>query len=438
MARDEASSSTTSSSSSPLQSFSKMPLSPWVQSLSSDERGLYLIHLLVNCANHVAAGNLDAADAFLDHISLLSCAAGDAMQRIAACFSDALARTVLRRTWRGLYRSLLLPTSVSAAAQAAARRYFLTLLPFVRVAAAVSNQAILEAMEGEKMVHIIDLDVSDPTQHLELLRLFATRQEGPPHLRITGVHDNKEVLSQVALCLTREAEKLDIPFQFNPIHSKLDHLDVESLRVKTGEALAINATLQLHRLLASNDQVGLMTNHFPSPDSVLSSSTSSSSFPSSKLDIFLASLWSLSPKIMLVTEQEANHNTGTFVERFVESINFYAALFDSLESNWPRHSAERARVEKELLGEEVKDILVGEGMERRERHERLERWVKRMEMVGFGKVGFSYYAMLHARRVLQGFGCDGYKVKEDAAGCFLLCWQDRPLFSVSAWRCRRF
>ena len=55
--------------------------------------------------------------------------------------------------------------------------------------------------------------------------------------------------------LNEEAEKLDIPFQFNPIVSKLENLDIECLRVKTREALAIRSVLQLHSILAFDDEM---------------------------------------------------------------------------------------------------------------------------------------------------------------------------------------
>ncbi|CAB4268193.1 unnamed protein product [Prunus armeniaca] len=55
--------------------------------------------------------------------------------------------------------------------------------------------------------------------------------------------------------LTEEAGNLNIPFQFNPIVSKLENLDIESLRVKTGEALAVCSVLQLHSLLAADDDL---------------------------------------------------------------------------------------------------------------------------------------------------------------------------------------
>ncbi|WZY99085.1 hypothetical protein YC2023_071414 [Brassica napus] len=49
------------------------------------------------------------------------------------------------------------------------------------------------------------------------------------------------------------------------------------------------------------------------------------------------------------------------------------------------------------------------------------------------KLGRDYTRSLQARRLLQGYGFDGYMIKEET-GCAMVCWQDRPLYSVSAWR----
>ncbi|KAG2603286.1 scarecrow-like protein 3 [Panicum virgatum] len=451
MVQDEASSSSVTSS--PLHNLSShtMPLHPaaaptppWLlRELRSDERGLCLIHLLLNCAAAAAAGRLDAANAALEHIASLAAPDGDAMQRVAAAFAEALARRALR-AWPGLCRALLLPRAAPAAAElAAARRHFLDLCPFLRLAGAAANQSILEAMESEKMVHVVDLGGADATQWLELLHLLAARPEGPPHLRLTAVHEHKDVLTQTAMVLAKEAERLDVPFQFNPVVCRLEALDVESLRVKTGEALAVTSSLQLHCLLASdddsngskdsssNDKGERRVKYRSSPESGSGVSPSTS-----RADAFLGALWGLSPKVTVVTEQEASHNAAALTERFVEALNYYAALFDCLEVVAARGSVERARVERWLLGEEIKNIVACEGGERRERHERLERWAARMEGAGFARVPLSYYALLQARRAAQGLCCDGFKVREDK-GSFFLCWQDRAIFSVSAWRGRR-
>ncbi|CBI17738.3 unnamed protein product, partial [Vitis vinifera] len=431
MIQEDGSSSVTSS---PLQIFSLMSLSPglgspypWLKELKSEERGLYLIRLLVACANHVAAGSIENANIGLEHISHLASPDGDTVQRIAAYFTEALADRMLKG-WPGLHKALNSTKISSISEEILVQKLFFELCPFLKLSYVITNQAIIEAMEGEKMVHIIDLNSFESAQWINLLQSLSARPEGPPHLRITGIHEQKEVLDLMALQLTKEAEKLDIPFQFNPIVSKLENLDFESLRVKTGEALAISSVLQLHTLLAIDDE---MVGKSPS------ASKNTSAVHLQRMGSFLAALWGLSPKLMVVTEQESNNNCPTLMERVMEALNFYAALFDCLESTLSRASIERQKVEKMLFGEEIKNIIACEGPERKERHEKLEKWVMRLELAGFGRVPLSYQGMLQASRLLVSYGYDGYRMKEEN-GCLVICWQDRPLFSVSAWRFKRY
>ncbi|KAK6164098.1 hypothetical protein DH2020_000962 [Rehmannia glutinosa] len=435
---------------------------PWLKDLKPEERGLYLIHLLVTCANHVASGSLENANIALDQMSHLASPDGDTMQRIASYFSEALADRILR-TWPGVYKAFRSTRISVVSEETLVRKMFFEFLPFMKVAFIISNQAIIEAMEGEKMVHVIDLNASEPAQWCALIRDLSARPEGPPYLRITGVHQQKEVLEKMAQILTQEAEKLDLPFQFNPVVSKLENLDIEKLRVKTGEALAVSSIMQLHTLLAPNNDFSKRSPFAPPMKSIgvnlqriaqmnqntlgelfekdivngySPSNDSTSSMPSPSIDSFLSALWGLSPKVMVVTEQDSDHNGKNLMERLSEALYFYAALFDCLESALPRGSLERLKMEKMMLGEEIKNIIACEGVERKERHEKLEKWSQRFELAGFGNVPLSYYAMLQAKRLLQSFNCDGYRIKEEN-GCVVICWQDRPLFSVSAWRYRR-
>lgn len=469
MVQEEESSSVTSS---PLQLFSLMSLSPglglpypWLREMKSEERGLCLIQLLVACANQVAAGNVENANIGLEHISYLASPDGDTMQRIAAYFTEALANRMLKG-WPGLHKALNSTKISSLSEEILVQKLFFELCPFLRISYVITNLAIVEAMEGEKMVHIIDLHSSEPAQWVDLLQALSARPEGPPHLRITGIHEQKEVLELMAHRLNQEAEKLDIGFQFNPIVSKLENLDIESLRVKTGEALAISSVLQLHSLLAFDDeklrrnsslawrslnpfhlQMNPLTfgdflerdvaNFYGQSQDSASSSSPLSFASSAKMGSFLNALRGLSPKLMVVTEQESNHNAHSLMERVTEALNFYAALFDCLESPVSRASMERQKVEKMLFGEQIKNIIACEGLERKERHEKLEKWIPRLELAGFGRVPLSYHGMLQATRLLQSYGYDGYKIKEEK-GCLIICWQNTPLFSISAWRCRRY
>ncbi|KAM1056830.1 hypothetical protein ACFX13_030944 [Malus domestica] len=172
----------------------------------------------------------------------------------------------------------------------------------------------------------------------------------------------------------------------------------------------------------------------PSPDSTSSSPLSLT--PSVKLDSFLDAFWGLTSKVMVIIEQDSNCNGSTLMERLLESLYSYAALFDCLESTMLRTSLERLKVEKMLFVEEIKNIIACEGSERIERHEKLEKWIQRLHLAGFGNVPLSYYVMLQAKRMLQSYGCEGYRMRKEN-GCVLISWQDRPLFSVSAWRCRK-
>ncbi|XP_057789968.1 scarecrow-like protein 3 [Salvia miltiorrhiza] len=435
MFQEDGSSSVTSS---PLQMFPMMTSPhPWLKELKPEERGLCLIQLLVTCAGHVASNNLESANAALDQISHLASPYGDTMQRIASYFSEALADRILR-SWPGVYKAFNSTRVPAVAEEIAARRIFFELLPFLKVASVISNQAIVEAMEGEKMVHVIDLNAAEPAQWRALIRDLSARPEGPPHLRITAVHHRREALEEMARVLTEEAENLDIPFQFNPIvEVKLENLDFEKLRVKTGEALAVNSVMQLHTLLATGGEDARGGGRSPSNDSGSSSPPlSASSYHSPSMENFLSAIWGLSPKVMVVAEQDSDHNGRSMMERLSESLYFYAALFDCTESALPRGSLERMKMERMVLGEEIKNIVACEGAERRERHERLERWSRRLEVAGFVGAPLSYYALLQAKRLLQSYKCEGYKIKEEN-GSVVICWQDRPLYSVSAWRFRR-
>lgn len=436
MFQDDGSSSVTST---PLQIFPTMSPScqlrttpyPWLKELKSEERGLCLIHLLLTCAKHVTSGNFDHANLALDQISHLASPEGDTMQRIASYFSEALANRILK-SWPGLYKALH-STKISIGNDSIlSRKTFFDRFPYLKLAFVIANQTIIEAMEGEKMVHVVDLNAVEPTQWRALLHEFAGRPGGPPHLRITGIHHQKKVLDHMANILTEEAEKLDIPFQFNPIETKIDDLDIEKLKIKTGEALAISSILQFHLLLTNTDK----TTQKSPPLSKNEDSASSCAISSTKLDRFLNRLWNLSPKIMVVTEQESDHNQSDLMERLSESLYFYAALFDCAESTLPRASPERSKVEK-MFGEEIKNIIACDGEERIERHEKLDKWIRRFTLAGFRPVRLSYYGLVLAQRLLQGStSCNGCRIKEEN-GCVVMCWQDRPVFSVSAWMPRR-
>jgi hypothetical protein len=449
-------------SSSPFQLFPLESPFPWFSELRSEERGLYIIRLLQAIADQIAANSIENANLGLERLSYLASPDGDTVQRIAAYFTEALAVRVVKR-WSGLHQALNATKISSVSEEILVQKLYFELCPFMKLAYMTTNQAIVEAMEGEENVHIIDLHAFEPAQWINLLQSLSARPEGPPCLEITGIHKQREVLENMAMRLQKEAEKLNIAFKFYPVVGKLENLDFESLRetlhVKTGAALAVSSVLQLHLLLAtetenlgtpSSSSSSRNPNSNPSPRDYhrtslgdwlkkgVSAYTSPETFSASsspRMGNILSALWRLSPKLMVMTEQETNHNGSTFMDRVKEALNYYATLFDCLESTVSRSSIERQKVEKEIFGEEIKNVIACEGSERKERHEKLEKWILRLEMAGFGRVRLSYHGMLQAKMLLQSGRYNGYKIKEEN-GSLVIGWQDTPLFTISAWMSR--
>uniref|UniRef100_A0A0D9XNY6 Uncharacterized protein n=1 Tax=Leersia perrieri TaxID=77586 RepID=A0A0D9XNY6_9ORYZ len=143
---------------------------------------------------------------------------------------------------------------------------------------------------------------------------------------------------------------------------------------------------------------------------------------------FLSAVRSLSPKIVVAAEQDADHNGVSFHKRFRKAIHHYAAVFDSLDAASHLLPAdELARVERVVVGEEMKGVLLREGAPRRERHDRLRHWAYRMEMAGFAGVPLSYVAIRK--------GNDMYWAKSGSISCHrkigIHPFQDGPILMGS-------
>ncbi|CAL4911686.1 unnamed protein product [Urochloa decumbens] len=443
---------------------------------------------LCECAADIEAGSMEKAGRCLSRAMGLAAAIGDGpLPRLAAPMAYCLARRLIRPLVPAVADALIDPSDhLDRRCVRAARRSFFKLSPFPKAAVAVANRVILEAMENEKNAHVIDFagTAAQPCQWIQLLRDFHSRPEGAPHLRLTIVHDDGEFLAKASASLADEAYDLDVPLQVHCVAAKIEALDFNDLHgvlgLKSGEARAIVCTLQLHRLLAAaGDDAGHHVNQTASVARLQQQMVASTSCPPSiiggedvlddddgdpayrspatplgfvspplttppfqqtppALTAFLsAARAAASPKIVVLVEQEASHNGVSFRKRFAEALGYYAAVYDSLDAAATarrRPAAERAEVERAVVGEEIRGVLLREGTRRRERHDRLQQWALRMEVAGFRKVALSYDAMWQGNDVLGRCGAGGGCESREHAGCLLHCWRSCPLYSVSAWR----
>ncbi|KAJ1378600.1 hypothetical protein SESBI_47686 [Sesbania bispinosa] len=428
--------------------------------MNGEERAKYLTHILNACSRFIESGSIMNADTALDYIAHSASPDGDAMQRVATYVSEGLAFQMLKNL-QGVPKALSLPRTLSTSEELLARNLFFQLYPFLKIAYVITSHAIAEAMEGEEVIHIIDLSASDTAQWICLMQRLNERQKKLLLLKITGIHENKEVLEQMDLHLRVEAGKCNFKFQFNSIVSTLANLDLGSLPVVKGEPLAISSVLQLHSLLATDDPMVCSTSrNTPSepmnqktfgevlgkqnfnlgPDSSLLQLSMCGS--SQKMGCFLDGLSKLQPRLVVITEQESNVNGSSLTERVDKAVDFYVSMFNCLESTVAMFNCleltdsetvvKRNILERTLLGEEIKNIVACEGVERKERHEKLETWIPRLEFAGFVRVPISYDWMMQAKKELHGYG-NGYKLLQENK-CLFVCWNDKPLFSVSVWK----
>ncbi|KAL5972298.1 hypothetical protein ACLOJK_041551 [Asimina triloba] len=406
--------------------------------------GNHMRQLLISCAELTSQSDFAAARRVVSLLSTTSSPYGDSTERLVFQFTRALSIRLDRR--RNSYFHNLISSSASsthpasassasspitntaaAAAPAATtlvpnnrtiQSSYLSLnqiTPFIRFSHLTANQAILEAIEGHESVHILDFDTMQGVQWPPLMQAIAERSPNPPKIRITGIGHDFDTLQRTGDRLQTFAQSLGLNFIFHPLHVYGDdgaaaaaaafHLP-SSVVLLPHETLAVNCVLYLHKLLRDDSR---------------------------DVRLFLRALKAMNPKVVTVAEREANHNHPIFLQRFMEALEYYTAMFESLEATLPPNSQERMAVEQVWFGKEIADIIAAEGEERRERHERFESWVEIMRSSGFSNVPLSPFALSQAKLLLRlHYPSEGYQLQLTNDSCFL-GWQNKALFSVSSW-----
>jgi hypothetical protein len=278
---------------------------------------------------------------------------------------------------------------------------FNEICPFVKFSHFTANQAIVEAFEGMRDVHIIDIDIMHGLQWPALFHILASRPGGPPQVRITGLGTSMESLQATGKRLSDFAQTLGLPFEYTPVAERIGNVDPSVLKVRMGDALAVHwMQHSLYDVTGDDPQT-------------------------------LSLLRRLSPKVITMVEQDLRHE-GSFINRFVEALHYYSALFDSLGASYADESPERHMVEQQLLSCEIKNILAVGGPARTG-HVKFVQWKDELSQAGFKPVSLSGKAATQAT-LLLGMFRDGYTLLEQT-GTLKLGWKNLCLLTASAWSC---
>ncbi|KAI9161258.1 hypothetical protein LWI28_015785 [Acer negundo] len=378
------------------------------------DQGLHLVHLLLACAEAVGCRDTQLADSMLNQIWASANPWGDSLQRVSYCFALGLKSrlSLLHNNINANGTFSYGVTNVSLINREEKMEAFHLLYqttPYIAFGFMAANEAISQAAQGKDSLHIIDLGMEHTLQWPSLLRSLASRPEGPPKIRISGlIHDQNrlEIETNMKILVQDAISSLGIALEFTlisePVTTAL--LTEENLNLREGEALFVNSIMHLHKYVKESR---------------------------GSLKAILQAIKKLNPTLLTVVEQDANHNGPFFLGRFLESLHYYSAIFDSLEACLPRNSPQRLNIERLHLAEEIRNIVAYEGSDRIERHERVDQWRRQLGRAGFQVVGLK--CLSQARMMLSVYGCDGYTLGSEK-GCLLLGWKGRPIMLASAWQ----
>ncbi|KAG0470977.1 hypothetical protein HPP92_015523 [Vanilla planifolia] len=386
-----------------------------------DEKGLHLVRLLLVCASAVDRSDRTFAAEAIRQLYRLVSISGDPMQRVAAHFADGLAA---RCVARGSPVFGLIMEDPSPAEEFAAFASLYAVSPYYQFAHFTANQSIIEVFEEEEhmnqgCLHVIDLDVSYGFQWPSLIQSLSDKATGsrPISLRITGFGRSSSELRDTEMRLSSFASGCrNLSFEFvGRLRGEKEPFALESKRNAT---IAVNLVFCLHTLKSASD-----------------------------ISSFLTQIHAMNPSVVTVVQEEGSRAApgGGFLPRFLESLHYFAAIFDSLDDCLPAESKDRLRIEKSLLGREIRKTVVEDYSEKVSTYERLEKWKAVMETNRFEGVRMSSRSVSQAKLLLKikshcstmderGTG-NGFRISErDEGKAISLGWQDRHLITATAWR----
>ncbi|KAG6550210.1 hypothetical protein Mapa_008170 [Marchantia paleacea] len=383
-----------------------------------DFNGIRLVHLLLAGAEAVASMNIDLATVILVRLKELVSRSGSTMQRVAAYFCEGLQYRI--EGVRGPDR-----VAESQNDSLSAFQVLHEVSPYIKFGHFTANQAILEAFEGERRVHIIDYDILEGIQWPSLMQALACRTGGPPHLRVTALcrpHVKRALAmtQETGKRLTEFAATFNIPFSFHQVRiDNEDELRPTLLKQVKGECLAVNCMVHLP--------------HMPHRSKKAVTS-------------FMRAVHRLSPKVLTLVEEELSCSSSTFVSHFFEALHHYSAIFDSLEASLSSESKGRQLVERIFLAPRITSLMTSSNTDNPAGGSSNSggmcegdggvHWHSLAQTEGFHPVPLSVYNLCQAK-LLLGLFSDGYKVEEEQ-NRLLLGWRSKILLGASIWQCTRY
>jgi len=387
-------------------------------SLSEEEKEDVLIaESLLACAEKVGYQQFERARKLLSHINSLSSKTGNPVKRVVHFFVEALSQRIDKETGRvpsnntQKIESLFDPEEVSKDLNPTLIAFFEE-LPFVKVSMFTCVQALIENLKDAKKIHVIDLEIRKGLQWTILMQALQLRTECPLELlKITAIATGNRCTSKLIVEDTGKrledfAQSLNIPFSFNTIIvSNLLHLREDLFEKDSEETIAVYSQFALRSNIQQPDQ----------------------------LETIMRVVRTINPIVMVVAETEANHNSKSFVNRFIEALFYFSALFDCLEDCMKGDEKNRMIIESLYFSYGIRNILA-EGVERKSTNVKIDVWRAFFTRFGMVETELSMKSLYQAELVAKRFPCGNSCTFDMNGHCLLVGWKGTPINSVSVWK----
>ncbi|MBA0770270.1 hypothetical protein Gotri_018928 [Gossypium trilobum] len=399
--------------------------------------------LLVHCANAIESNDATLAQQILWVLNNIAPPDGDSNQRLTCAFLRALiVRAAKSGTCKMLaamanaHCNLSIDTHTFSIIELAS---FVDLTPWHRFGFTAANAAILEAVEGYSVIHIVDLSLTHCMQIPTLIDAIASRLEGPPLVKLTvaggATEDVPPMLDlsyeELGSKLINFARSRNVVLEFRAIPSTYaDGFSslIEQLRVQhlvyaeSGEALVINCHMMLHYL--PEETLSPLSNVNSNPYSFEPSSTQS------LRTMFLKALRGLDPTVVVLVDEDADFTSNNLVCRLRAAFNYLWIPYDTVDTFLPQGSKQRQWYEADICWK-IENVIAHEGLQRVERLEPKSRWVQRMRNAGFRGVSFGEEAISEVKTMLDEHAAGwGLKKEEDD---LVLTWKGHNVVFATAW-----
>ncbi|XP_027349430.1 DELLA protein RGL1-like [Abrus precatorius] len=392
-----------------------LPMHPYgleLGSLSEEEnRDVELAQFLLAAAERVGCKQFERASRLLQHCQWNSSRSASPVQRVIFHFAQALRERIDKETGRmtlkvsekneerELIQKMDTNTSLTCHQN----------IPFNQVMQFTGIQTIVEHVACETKIHLIDLEIKNGVHCTALMQALTERQNYSVELfKITAIalETCKAMIEETGKRLASFAESLNLPFSYKAIfvidmaEIREDHFEMED-----DEAVAVYSPYFL-RYLVSRPKC---------------------------MENLMWVIRNIKPRIMIVLEVEANHNSPSFVNRFIEALFSYSAFFDCLETCIKEETGCRMTTEA-ILSEGIRNIVAMEGRERTVRNVKIDVWRRFFARYRMVETGFSESSMYQAELVAKEFAFGKFCTIDKNGKGLVVGWKGTPLHSISAWR----